>query len=139
MSIPIPKALVATMTGVRPGNPGFLPHRALGVSQPAVIIFCGDTFVAQESRDLFGSFAGADIDDAGTADVADDPQELFVFVVGMAHGIREVGTRKIAAQQMGFREAQLSMMSSATRGVAEAVRASTGTPGIRSRSSAIRR
>lgn len=109
------------------------------MSQSAVIIFCGNTFVAQESRDLFGSFAGADIDDAGTADVADDPQELFVFVVGMAHGIREVGTRKSLRSRWGSVKCSFSMMSSATRGVAEAVRASTGTPGIRSRSSAIRR
>ena len=104
---PHPEGVGSDHDGGTPRNPGILPYRALGVSQSAVIIFCGNTFVAQESRDLFGSFAGADIDDAGTADVADDPQELFVFVVGMAHGIREVGTRKIAAQQMGFREAQL--------------------------------
>lgn len=109
------------------------------MSQSAVIIFCGNTFVAQESRDLFGSFAGADIDDAGTADVADDPQELFVFVVGMAHGIREVGTRKIAAQQMGFREVQLFHDVVRDARCGRGVRASTGTPGIRSRSSAIRR
>ena len=51
----------------------------------------------------------------------------------------ELRREKSLRSRWGSAKRSFSMMSSATRGVAEAVRASTGTPGIRSRSSAIRR
>ena len=89
-------------------EPLLLPQRPLGVSQSAVVGGGRRALLTQEVGDLLGALPRADEDDARAGDVADQPQQLSVLVVGAADAVREVGARETAAQNVRFGEFQVA-------------------------------
>lgn len=95
--------------------------------------------LVQKSRDRFGLFPRADIDDARAGHASDDAQQLTVLVLGTPYDIAQVRPLETHAADVRLAELQAAHDVLGDLGVAEAVSARTGTSGCSSRSRAIRR
>ncbi len=89
-------------------EPLLLPARALRVAQSAVVGRGGDALLAQQVGDLLGPFARADVDDARAGDVAQQPEQLAVLVVGAADAVGEVGSGEAAPHDVRLGELQVA-------------------------------
>ena len=108
LSIPMPKALVATMSRTSAIHEGILGDGAIARAHPAVIRDRRDALLTQERVNLLDVLHRRRVDDGGTIQFTNELHQLPLLVGVAGDGTHEV--RQVGAMRAGVHDVQRSQV-----------------------------